>query len=826
LPDTQNRLQASLADRYRIERQLGRGGMATVFLAYDLKHDRAVALKVVHPELGQVLGPERFLREIRLCARLQHPHILTVLDSGEAGTREAGGGQLWFTMPYIEGGTLRSRLLRERQLPVDDALRLTREVADALHYAHQHGVVHRDIKPENILLGGEHALVADFGIARGLSPEVDERLTESGISLGTPHYMSPEQSMAQREVDQRTDVYALGCVLYEMLTGEPPYTGPTPQAILAKRLTEPIPHLRTSRDVSLALERAVTRALARSPADRFPTAAEFAAALSPDRLVDPQAQVNTEPHARARGSKRRAIAIGLAVLLAGLVVAYGTLRLTRSSSVAPAASAAVLPFEDLSPQKDQGYFSDGLTEELITSLSQVQGLRVAARTSSFQFKGRNADVREIGRTLGVGAVLEGSVRRSGNRLRVSTQLINVRDGYQLWSESYDRDLADVFAVQEDVARSIVAALRVRLAPARDSALGVRPTSDLQAYDLYLKGRFAWNQRTGPALREAVRYLEQAVARDPRFARAWAGLADAYLLVVPYAGGIPAEGWRKAEAAATRALALDSTSAEAYTALAYGNMIYGWNWTAAEENFRRAIHVGPNYATGHHWYGDFLAGRGRLSESQREMTRAHQLDPLSLQIIVEWGWVSYLMRRNDEAEARIRQALALDPNYAQAHYRLGLVQIEQHRYPDAIGSLKRSIDLGVFYPLAASALAIAYGASGDREAARGVVRELQRRSSHELVPPVHFAMAYIGVGDTARAFEWLNRGIDEKDIYIPENFYQPLLDPLRKAAGFDRVVRRMGLESQGGTSLSALGQLAQIGAGAQPLKGDGRGIQLE
>jgi tetratricopeptide (TPR) repeat protein len=334
---------------------------------------------------------------------------------------------------------------------------------------------------------------------------------------------------------------------------------------------------------------------------------------------------------------------------------------------------------------------------------------------------------------------------------------------------------------------------VRLAPARDSALAVRPTRDLQAYDLYLKGRFAWNQRTGPALQDAVRYLEQAVARDSTFARAWAALADANLLVVPYAGGSPADGWRKAEAAAKTALALDSTSAEAYTALAYGNMIYAWNWAAAEENFKRAIAADPNYATGHHWYGDFLAGRGRLAESLAEMTRAHQLDPLSLQIGAEWGWVAYLRHRNDEAEAHIRETLALDPNYAQAHFRLGLVQIQQRRYPEAIASIKRSIDLGVFYPQGASGLAFAYGVSGNKGAAIEIVNDLKGRLGRELLPPVSIAMAYAGLGDATRGIEWLNRGIDEHDIYIPENFFDPLLDPLRRDPRFKQVLRRMDLE---------------------------------
>ncbi|HSE67978.1 MAG TPA: protein kinase, partial [Gemmatimonadales bacterium] len=514
MSDSLNQLTAALADRYRIERELGRGGMARVFLARDLKHDRPVALKVLHPELATVLGPERFLREIRLCARLQHPHILAVHDSGDAG------GQLWFTMPYVEGESLRGRLQREKQLPLEDALRITREVADALEYAHQHGVIHRDIKPENILLSGSHALVADFGIAKALTLEPEERLTETGLSIGTPQYMSPEQAVAERDLDGRTDVYSLGCVLYETLTGEPPYTGPTPQVIIAKRLTEPVPHLRTGRDVPLVLERVVTKALARSPADRFSTAAEFSDALRSDRLKDEMVTKATAaaPAPLPGWSLGRAVVVGLALLLLGLA-GYATVRWLRVRKVAPLASAAVLPFVDLSSEKDQEYFSDGLTEELITSLSQVPGLRVAARTSSFQFKGQNPDVHDVGRKLDVGAVLEGSVRKSGDRLRVSAQLISVKDGYQLWSDSYDRDLADVFDVQEDVARSIVAALRVRLAPSRDSALAARPTTDLEAYDLYLKGRYAWNLRTGSGLQLAVQYLEQAVARDPSFARA-------------------------------------------------------------------------------------------------------------------------------------------------------------------------------------------------------------------------------------------------------------------------------------------------------------------
>jgi len=784
VPEVLSQLQTALSGHYRLERELGRGGMATVYLAHDLRHDRPVALKVLHPELAQAVGPDRFLREIRLCARLQHPHILGVHDSGDAG------GQLWFSMPYVEGETLRGRLTREKQLPLGDALRITSEVADALTYAHQHGVIHRDIKPENILLSGNHALVADFGIARALSGETERRLTETGMSLGTPQYMSPEQSTGERELDARTDVYSLACVVYEMLAGEPPFTGPSPQAILAKRLSEPVPHLKTSREVPGAIDRAVTRALARAPVDRFATAAEFADALQVTSVETASSTVLV-PSTGIRSKRLRIGALAGALLLA-ILGGYFAVGRWQAGATATAASAAVLPFADLSPGKDQEYFSDGLTEELITSLSRIQGLRVAARTSSFQFKGRNADVREVGRKLDVGAVLEGSVRRSGNRLRVTAQLSSAKDGYQLWSDSYDRDLADVFAVQEEIARAIVSALRVRLGRRPDSSLAAQPTRNLEAYDLYLKGRFAWNQRTGAALKEAVRYLEQAVAQDSSFARAWAALADAYILVVPYAGLSPTETWPKAKAAAQRGLLLDSSSAEAYTSLAYGSMLYEWNWRAAEENFGKAIAANPNYATGHHWYADFLAGRGRLDESLEQMRRAHELDPLSRVISSELGWVHYLRHETREARAQVQRTIELDRNYAHVHFMLGLTQIQAGDYGEAIASFRRAIELGDHYPQVDASLANAYTRHGNPAAALRVLEDLHKRSAQEYIPPFAYALVYAGLGDVTKGVDWLLKGVVQRDIFMPENFYDPMLDPLRKDPRFVQVEKAMGL----------------------------------
>ena len=783
------RLQAALADRYRVERELGRGGMATVFYAWDLKHDRPVALKLLHPELAHLLGPQRFLREIRLSARLQHPHILSVLDSGEVGgTADQGGALLWYTMPFVAGETLRDRLRRDGQLPLDEALRITSQAADALHYAHQHGVIHRDIKPENILLSGNHAQVADFGVATAMpdgTAEPGNRLTETGLAVGTPQYMSPEQSAGERTLDARSDIYSLGTVFYEMLAGEPPYTGPTPQAILAKRLTEPLPHIRTVRDVPQWVEDVVTRALARAPADRFATAAEFGEAL--ERRAD---RADRKGH---RIAPRRTIILTGMIALTALFVAIYLNRRGTTPPPATTASAAVLPFTDLSQERDQEYFSDGLTDELITALSRINGLKVAARTSSFQFKDTKADVREVGRKLGVATVVEGSVRKSGNRLRVSAQLVSAKDGYELWSESYDRELADVFAVQEEIARSIVAALRVRLGHHADSALAERPTADLDAYDLYLKGRFAWNQRTGGTLLLASQYFHQAVGRDSTFARAYAGLADATLLLPQYSGASPKDVWPRAKAAALKALALDSTLAEAHTSLAYGTMLYQWDWTEAEAEFKRAIAANPNYPTAHHWYGDFLAGRGRLDEALKEMRRGLELDPLSRIIRTEVAWIYYLKRRDDEAMTQTDSVVQLDPNFGHVYFVRSLVYLHQRDYQKALAAIERGTELNGFYATNEVGRVWVHAGQGDTAAARRDLAGLEERAKREFLPPWTLAVGYAALGDKTQAIAWLNKGVDQRDVMMPENFFDPIIDPLRSDPRFAEVERRMGLK---------------------------------
>src|SRR5881398_3462916 len=487
LTDPLARLQAALADRYTIERELGRGGMATVYLAQDRKHHRQVAIKVLKPELAAALGPERFLREIDTAARLTHPHILPLHDSGEAA------GLLYYVMPYVEGETLRDRLEREGQLPLEEAVRITREVASALSYAHSHDVVHRDIKPENILLSGGEAVVADFGIARAITAAARGQLTETGIAIGTPGYMSPEQGAASARVDERSDIYSLGCVLYEMLAGEPPFTGPSAQVVIAKRFTDPVPSVRRLREgVPPAIDAAVSRALAKAAVDRFATAALFAEALA----APPPVPAPVHPSRRGRPllGRRLAYGVGLAALavLAAIGIFPRSPARSGTSHPSPQRMLVVLPFENLGRPDDE-YFADGMTEEVTARLAGLHGLRVVGRTSARQYKKTTKTIPQIGQDLGVDYVLEGSVRwdkppRGPSRVRVTPQLIRVSDASHVWAHVYDAVLADVFAVQSNIARQVAETLEVTLLAPERQALDAKPTTNLEAYDYYLRGK--------------------------------------------------------------------------------------------------------------------------------------------------------------------------------------------------------------------------------------------------------------------------------------------------------------------------------------------------
>jgi serine/threonine protein kinase/Flp pilus assembly protein TadD len=581
MTDTGVRAREALASRYRIEREIGRGGMATVYLAHDVKHRRPVAVKILHPHLAVNVGPDRFHREVEIAARLSHPHILPLFDSGEAA------GYLYFVMPFVAGESLRERLGREGKLPVAEALRIARDIAGALGYAHAQGVVHRDIKPENVMLHEGEAMVTDFGIAKAVSASEGEHLTQTGTSVGTPAYMSPEQASGDQELDGRSDIYSLGCVLYEMLTGEPPFTGPTAQAIIVKRFTETARPVRALRpEVPEEVERALLRALGRVPGERFAAAGQFA------QLLDIAAGVHTTPPHVA-------------------TVVTASQKAVRS--------IAVLPFADMSSAKDQDYFCEGIAEEIINALTKIDALQVASRSSAFAFKGKNQDIRQVGDQLNVATIMEGSVRKAGNRLRITAQLIKVADGYHLWSERYDRDLEDVFAVQDEIAANIVKALRVVLTDEEKRAIERPHTDNVEAYEFYLRGRQFFYQFREKGLQFARRMFNRAIEIDPSYARAYAGIADCSSQLYKYSDASPAN-LEQAESASRKALELAPDLAEAHAARGFA-LTLGGSHDEANREFETAIRLDPKLYEGYLYYGNGRFAEGNLEEAAKLFEQA-------------------------------------------------------------------------------------------------------------------------------------------------------------------------------------------------------------
>jgi serine/threonine protein kinase/Tfp pilus assembly protein PilF len=611
-----DRIRNAFTSDYTIDRELGRGGMSTVYLAQDAKHERLVALKVLHPDLAATLGPDRFLREIKLAARLNHPHILPLHDSGEAS------GFLFYVMPYVEGESLRERLDRDRQLPIDEAVRHGRAIASALDYAHRQGIVHRDIKPENVMLYEGEAMVMDFGIAKAVSAAGSETLTQTGMMVGTPAYVSPEQAAGETNLDGRSDEYSLGCVLYEMLSGERAFSGPTAQAVMAKRFTETAKPLRTIRsNVPESVEKAVARAMSTNVDERYKTTAQFAQALASDSLTTPN-DTATMPQ----------------------------------QVVASAKSVAVLPFSNMSNDAENEYFADGMAEEIINALSKIQSLRVASRTVSFALKGKNEDLAEVGRKLHVSTVLDGSVRRMGNRLRITAQLVNVADGYQLWSERYDREMEDVFAIQDDISQAIVKALRVILTEGEKKQIEKIRAVNVQAYDYYLRGRQYFHQLRRKSIEYAKQMFNKAIEIDPEYARAHAGVADCYSLLYTYFDAREFN-LRQADISSSKALELEPDLAEAHVARGLAVSL-SKRFDEAEQEFETALRLDPKLFEAAYWFARARLSQGRYEEAARLMERAVALRPEENQT---WGFLGQAfmgLGRQDEATAAYRRQVKL------------------------------------------------------------------------------------------------------------------------------------------------------------------------
>jgi serine/threonine-protein kinase len=858
-------LTRALDGRYEVQRELGRGGMASVWLAWDRRHERTVAVKVLESGVAHA-SADRFLREIRTTARLTHPHVLTLYDSGETD------GLLYYVMPYVEGETLRARLVREPRLPVSEALRLLREIADALAYAHARGVVHRDLKPENVLLSGGHAVVMDFGIAKALAAstvagDAGADLTSIGMVIGTPGYMAPEQALSDPALDHRADLYALGVIGYEMLAGAQPFTGRTGAALVRAGLTEtPRPVESRRPDVPAPIARLITRLLARDPAERPQSAAEvleeierastlartgsseaaggFLAELRrrkvfrvaavyigsafvllqgaellisalhlPGGLLTvlvvlaiaglPLALVlawvfDIVPDARdgaalPRAARSAVLRWGIPVL-AVLVLAAAT-RLAWQRLAQPGDSIrtlAVLPFENTGGAPDDEYFSDGMTDELTHALGRIPGVRLAGRTSSFAFKGKTISAQEVGRALDVGAIVSGSVRRAGERIRVSTQLVSAADGKLLWDSIYESRTGDVFAVQDSLTRAMVGALARALgvrAVAPAQLVASQGTTDLQAYDLYQRGRAQWLLRGAENVARSIQYFHQAIARDPKFARAHAGLALAYAVLPVYVEGSTDTAMTLHEEYARRAVALDSTLADAQAALGLA-FERRFRSREAERHYRTALRYEPWNVNARYFLGMMLDGYGREG-GLREMRTAVQLDPLAKSTAAGLSMVLLAARRFEEAGAEARRALALDSTFALAELALGNAQMFGGQPDSAVATLERPIARDAPLPELRSALLYASAAAGRWEQAARVRDEIRRLAKNP-ARDVHVAFAELVFGDPEPAVRVLTTRAGQSDWYWEVGAFgcNPKIDPLWSDARFRRAMRAL------------------------------------
>ncbi|MGQ0642312.1 MAG: protein kinase domain-containing protein [Gemmatimonadaceae bacterium] len=782
------RLSTALSGRYRLEREVGAGGMATVYLAEDVRHHRRVAIKVLKPELSEALGAERFLKEIAVTANLQHTHILPLFDSGEVPQTPEGSqaSYLYYVMPYIEGESLRQRIDREKQLPLDTAIDLTRQLAGALDYAHCQGVVHRDIKPENILIKNGQALLTDFGIALAISQAGGSRLTQTGLSIGSPHYMSPEQATGERDIDARSDVYSLGCVLYEMIAGDPPFGGSTAQAIVARKLTGRVPSLRPIRDtVSKCLDDVIAKALAKVPADRYPSMALFTDAIA--RCAGDQKAAPVRRHSKMRIA---GAALG-AVAVAGVMWLVSSGTVTSWFTPPPRfARVAVLPLENRTGDSTQNYVVDGLTESVIADLARLEGVDVISLSSVLGYRTAPKPVDSIARDLDVQAVVSGSVQRRDDRLLVELRLI-APGAAASSADTLESPAGQVAELEQRIVRTLTREIGGRLAEPRAApSVGGSPNAEVQ--QLHLRARYHLASRTPEGLQNALDYFRQVLAIDPAHAPAHAGLAQYYSLLPFYTNTPPSEAFARAKSSATKALELDQYLPEAHGALAYVLAYGDWNWTDAELAYRRAIALQPSGADLHHALSRLLASRGRMEEAVAAAERAHRLDPLSLVAHANVGVIRYFGRDYAEARRRLVATLELDPNFSTAHWGLGLVHQQLGEPAQAIAAFEKAIAISGRGRNTLASLGHLLASGGRRTEAEAILNELTRRGRGGPIQPYMLALVLAGLGRNDEALTMLERSYDERSALLSYLGRDPRFDSLRSAARFTALLRRMNL----------------------------------
>ncbi|MGB7295314.1 MAG: protein kinase [Candidatus Aminicenantales bacterium] len=786
----------TFAGRYQIIEELGKGGMGKVYKVFDTKIEEKIALKLIKPEIASDRQTiERFSNELKLARKIAHRNICRMFDLGEAE------GTHFITMEYVPGENLKSTIRRIGQLPVVKSIAIARQICEGLAEAHRLGVVHRDLKPSNIILDSEgNARIMDFGIARSLT---GKGITDSGVMIGTPEYMSPEQ-VEGKEVDQRSDIYSLGIILFEMLAGCTPFSGDTPLSVAVKQKTEAPPDpRRLNPQIPADLSRLILKCLEKNKSERYQSSEELRSDLEKAEKGIPAteriAADKKSPTSReitVKFSLRKLLFPYLAVI--ALVIAAGIIlwRTVPRKGVIPAKSVppsiAVLPFMDDSPEKGYAYLCEGIPNTLINALTTVQSLRVPARTSSFSFAGKGLDIRAIGQKLNVENVLEGSIQVVGSSLRVTTSLVKANDGYPLWNATYDRRLEDVFAIQDEIAQAIVRALKMKLLDEQEERLVRRDTESMEAYTLYLEGLYHWNRRTGRDLNRAIALFNQAIDNDPDYAMAYVGLADSYNLLSQYGDARPKDSFPRARAAAAKALEINETLAEAHTSLGYVYERHDWNWKAAETEFKRALELNPNYATGHFWYGELLAYFGRFEESIREMKRALELDPVSLVISTNLGWVYLMAGQLDQALAQLHKALEMDPHFAAARLTLGFVHLNLENFPEAINEMKGARELSGDTVLAVSSLGYVYAEAKMLEEAGGILEELKARALRQYVSPYRLAVIYTAMNDSDKAFELAEKAYEEKDEYLVFMKIEPNWVPFHSDPRYQALLKKLGL----------------------------------
>ncbi len=779
---------------YHIVEQIGAGGMGEVYRARDEHLGRDVAIKVLPTGmLTDEAARKRFPKEARALSKLNHPNIQTVLDF------DSQDGVDFLVTEYVPGITLSDKLAL-RALPEKDVTQLGAQLAEGLAAAHEHGVVHRDLKPANLRVTPDGWLkILDFGLAKLVRPMGDratiegttESVSETQAGAGTLPYMAPEQLRGEN-VDARTDIYAAGAVLYEMATGQRPFPETqTTQLIDAVLHRPPVAPRALNPRVSLELEQIILKCLEKEPENRYQSAREVVVDLR-----RPGAPVSTATGRRA--APRRTLwhillpAVGIAAVvlllaLLGLDLERLRDRLLGGPAPGPITSLAVLPLENLMGDPEQEYFVDGMTEALISELAQIGALKVISRTSVMRFKGTDKSLPEIARDLGVDGIIEGSVLRAGDQVRITAQLIEGATDRHLWASSYERDLSNILALQSEVARAIAREIKIKLTPREQARLASPRPVNTEVYQLYLRGRYHWNQRTQEGFKKGLEFFEQALETDPTYPLAYAGLAETYSLLANYFFLPPQEAFPRAKAAATKALEIDDTLAEAHTSLAFARHHYDWDWSGAEGEYKRALELNPGYATAHQWYAEYLTTVGRHEEAIAEIRRAQELDPLSLVIDANVGRLLYSTRQYDRAIEELQNTLMLDPNYFWAHVFLGMAFEQKGMYAEAMAEAQKVVALGGGGPNVV--LTRAYAASGRTDDARKVLKALQQRYGED-VESYSMGGIHAALGEQDEAFAWLEKAFEENSFFLVFLRADPRFDPLRTDPRFADLLGRL------------------------------------